>query len=315
MTAPLPPLDPRALRDAFGCFMTGVTVVTMIDAEGTPLGFTANSFSSVSMDPPLLLVSIAKKSSNIAAFEGARGFAVNILAEGQKDISATFARPVADRFADVYWRRGPVGAPLIAGVSAWFDCRMEQVVEAGDHAILIGRIGGFDATPAPGLGYYRGAYITPAETAAQLPAGPNVVITAILQCDGEVLLTDDGQGGLALPMARVGSEGVQATLEKLLDLTGLQAGAGSIYAIYEDIAQGAQHIAFRCPANPGTPRSGCFVELSKTGIADVTDPAARIMLERLAEESRMGNYGIYYGTHQRGHVSRISSASGEGNPA
>lgn len=307
--------DPRALRDAFGCFMTGVTVVTMIDENGTPLGFTANSFSSVSLDPPLLLVSIARKSSNIAAFEAAPGFAVNILAEGQKDISANFARPVEDRFASVYWRRGPVGAPLIAGVSAWFDCQMEQVVAAGDHTILIGRIGGFEATPAPGLGYYRGAYITPAETAAQLPAGPNVVITAILECDGQVLLTDGGHDGLALPMARVGAEGVQAALERLIAASGLEARPGSIYAVYEDVAQGLQHMAFRCPANPGKPETGCFVDLTKAGIADVTDPAARIMLERLAEESRMGNYGIYYGTHQRGHVSRISPTTTEGNPA
>ena len=183
-------LDPRALRDAFGCFMTGVTVVTAMDAEGRPLGFTANSFSSVSLDPPLLLISIANSSRNAAAFRAAPGFAINILAEGQKDVSATFARPVEDRFATVYWRRGPVGAPLIAGVSAWFDCTLEQAVEAGDHTILIGRIGGFEATPAPGLGYYRGAYITPAQTAAQLPTGPDVVVSVILEAAGQVLLVD-----------------------------------------------------------------------------------------------------------------------------
>lgn len=306
-------LDPRALRDAFGCFMTGVTVVTTLDAGGTPLGFTANSFSSVSLDPPLLLVSIAKKSSNLAAFEGAAGFAVNILAEGQKDISATFARPVEDRFATVYWRRGPVGSPLLAGVSAWFDCTMAQVVDAGDHLILIGRVGGFETTPAPGLGYYRGAYVTPAETAAQLPTGPNVVISAILQCEGQILLTDDGRGGLALPMAVVGRQGVQAALGQLIARVGLQAEPGSIYAVYEDVAQGAQHIAFRCPAKPGKPNAGCFVDLSAAGVADVTDPAARIMLQRLAEESRLGNYGVYYGTHEHGHVQRALST--EGNPA
>ncbi|QUS37196.1 hypothetical protein GR316_12530 (plasmid) [Falsirhodobacter algicola] len=153
--------DPRALRDAFGCFMTGVTVVTAEDPSGAPVGFTANSFASVSLDPPLLLVSIARGSRNLAAFRAAEGFAVNILAEDQKDISSVFARPVEDRFAGLDWRRGPVGAPVIAGVSAWFDCHMHERVEAGDHVILIGRIGGFDATPAPGLGYYRGGYIAP----------------------------------------------------------------------------------------------------------------------------------------------------------
>jgi flavin-dependent trigonelline monooxygenase, reductase component len=223
----IPAIDPRALRDAFGCFMTGVTVVTTIDAAGHPRGFTANSFTSVSLDPPLLLVSIANNSANLAAFAGGTGFAVNILSEGQKEVSATFARPVPDRFATVYWRRGPVGAPLIAGVSAWFDCTLDRAIEAGDHTILIGRIGGFEAAQAPGLGYHRGAYFTPAKTAAQLPAGPDVVLSAILECDGQVLLLDDGRGGLTLPMARVGREGVQAALAGLIAATGLRAEPGS----------------------------------------------------------------------------------------
>jgi flavin-dependent trigonelline monooxygenase, reductase component len=303
-TPPATPLDSRALRDAFGCFMTGVTVVTTIDANGKPQGFTANSFSSVSLDPPLLLVSIANSSRNLATFTEGSAFAVNILAEGQKAISATFARTSTDRFADLYWRKGPVGSPLIADVSAWFDCQLEQAIPAGDHTILLGRIGAFDAGPVAGLGYYRGAYITPATTATQIPAGPDVVITAILECNGQTLLVDDGQGGLGLPMARVGREGVHAALAGLLAGTGLQAQAGSVYAIYEDTRLKAQHIAFRCPAPAGTPRHGALVDLTRDGVAEVTDPAARVMLERLAEEAPMGSYGIYFGTHETGQVQR-----------
>lgn len=303
---PLAPPDPRALRDAFGCFMTGVTVVTTMDAADKPLGFTANSFSSVSLDPPLLLVSIANSSANLAAFAQGRGFAVNILSERQKDVSATFARRSEDRFAQVYWKRGPVGSPLIAEVSAWFDCTLEQAVTAGDHTILIGRIGAFEATSHPGLGYYRGAYVTPAATAAALPAGPDVVISAVFEAAGQVLLVDDGRGGLAVPMARVGRDGVQAALEKLIASVGVTAEAGSIYAVYEDAGTGTQHIALRCPTLAAKPRQGAFVELSRAGVADVTDPALRQMLERLADESRMGNYGIYFGTHVEGRVQRIA---------
>lgn len=306
MTTTLPPLYPRALRDAFGCFMTGVTVVTTRDAAGKPVGFTANSFSSVSMDPPLLLVSISNRSVNRASFAGGGGFAVNILSEGQKDISATFARPSEDRFAGVYWRHGPVGSPLIAGVSAWFDCHLEQAVEAGDHTILIGRIGAFEASAAPGLGYYRGAYITPAATAAHMPAGPDVVISAVLEAGGKVLLVDDGRGGLSVPMARVGREGVQAALTGLIADLKIEAEAGSIYAVYEDAGLGTQHIALRCPAKAGRPAKGAFVDLTPEGMADITDPALRQMLQRLAEESRMGNYGIYFGTHEQGRVQRIA---------
>lgn len=298
-------LDPRALRDAFGTFMTGVTVITTLDPDGAPLGFTANSFSSLSLDPALLLVSISRASVNFDAFASGRGFAVNILAEGQKDISSTFARPVADRFAGIYWRRSPEGSPLIAGVAAWFDCLLDRVVEAGDHAILIGRIAGFEATPTAGLGYYRGSYFTPAETAVQTPAGPDVVISAVFERAGEVLLVDDGQGGLTLPTARVGRDGVQAALAGLIAGTGANAAPGFIYAVYEDVARGHQHIAFLCPAGAGSPARGAFVELSPDGLSDVTDPAMRVMLDRLAAESRMGNYGVYFGDQDKGRVEPI----------
>lgn len=298
------PFDPRSLRDAFGCFMTGVTVVTTLDAHGKPLGFTANSFSSVSMDPPLLLVSIANRSASLPSFAAAKGFAVNILSEGQKDVSGTFARPSDDRFASVYWKHGPVGSPLLAGVSAWFDCTLEQAVPVGDHTLMIGRIGGFEATAHPGLGYYRGAYVTPAATAAQMPAGPDVVISAVVEADGKVLLVDDGRGGLSVPMAKVGRGGVQATLAGLIDGLGISAEAGLIYAVYEDAVLGTQHIALRCPATLARPTKGAFVDLSPDGLADVTDPALRQMLLRLAEESRMGNYGVYFGTHEQGRVQR-----------
>ncbi len=299
-------VDPRALRQAFGCFMSGVTVVTTLDSADQPLGFTANSFSSVSMDPPLLLVSIANSSANLTSFAKGTGFAVSILSEDQKDISAKFARPSDDRFAGVYWRCGPVGNPLIAGVSAWFDCTLEQAIAAGDHTILIGRIGGFEATANPGLGYYRGAYATPAATAAHIPAGPDVVIAAVLGAEGRVLLMDDGRGGLSVPMARVGHNGVEATLTALIADLGITAGPGMIYAVYEDVGLRVQHIALRCPTELSKPKRGAFVELSAQGVEDVTDPALRQMLERLAEESRMGNYGIYFGTHQAGRVQSVT---------
>ncbi len=303
MTHVIPPSrNPRALRDAFGCFMTGVTVVTTVDADGKPLGFTANSFSSVSLDPPLLLVSIANTSRSHGAFVNARGFAVNILAEDQKSISGTFAKPVEDRFAGLDWQSGPAGSPVFAGTSAWFDCDMHQVLRAGDHTILIGEVVGFDASQAPGLGYYRGAYITPATTAAQLPTGPNVIISAVMEAPGQVLLVDDGTGALTLPSMRVSHKGVLTCLEQLIAQTGLRAEPGSIYAVYDDTERGSQHIAFRCPAVAGQPAHGMLVDLNAGSLTRVADPATRTMLQRLADESRMGNYGIYFGNQQQGRV-------------
>ena len=154
-------IDPRALRNAFGSFLTGVTVVTANDVEGRPIGFTANSFTSVSLDPALLLVCLAKRSSNFATLTSAKGFAVNILAEDQEAVSNTFARPSEDRFATVGWRNGPYGSPVLDGAATWFDCAMHEVIDAGDHAILVGAIKFFEDAGTNGLGYARGAYVKP----------------------------------------------------------------------------------------------------------------------------------------------------------
>ena len=293
----------RQLRDAFGTFMTGVTVVTTLDAGGHPVGFTANSFSSVSLDPALLLVSIAKSSSNYKTFTEGGHFAINILAEDQRDISTTFAKPVADRFATVEWHVAPQASPILGGVAAWFDCTMHQVVDAGDHALLIGRIDSFGATPAPGLGYYRGSYFT---ATAAVRTGPEVVVSAVIEKAGQVLLVDDGFGGLTLPTAKVGRAGASATVTDMIAALGLEAAPGFIYSVFEDVARGHQHIAFHCPCTGGTPARGAFVDLSPASLTDVTDQALRIMLERLSEESAQGNYGIYFGNQTQGRVARVS---------
>ena len=104
----------------------------------------------------------------------------------------------------------------------------------------------------------------------------------------------------------MGREGVQAALSALLETLSVEAEAGSVYAVYEDARLGTQHLALRCPARNNQCAKGAFVELSPEGVADVTDPALRSMLQRLAEESRMGNYGTYFGTHEQGRVQRIA---------
>lgn len=292
----------RRLRDALGTVMTGVTV-----ADGKPLGFTANSFSSVSLEPPLLLVSVARSSSNYAAFAAAKGFAINVLAEDQRDISNTFARPVADRFSAINWQNGPNGSPILAGGAAWFDCATDQMIEAGDPALLIGRVEGFAFNSAPGLGYYLGGYFT-ANSAAVVP-GPDVIVTAVIERDGCVLLTDDGTGGLTLPTTKVGREGATLALTGLLASLGLQAAPGFIHTVFKDTALGRQHIAFRCPCTGGTPAKGAFVELAPGNLTDVTDPAMSVMLERLVEETRRGNFGIYFGNQTFGRVAKVAGDS------
>jgi flavin reductase (DIM6/NTAB) family NADH-FMN oxidoreductase RutF len=299
-------IDPRALRNAFGTFMTGVTVVTAKDGSGTPLGFTANSFTSVSLDPPLVLVCLANSSKNYDAFIGANGFAVNILAETQIALSNTFASRVEDRFADVDWRDGPNGSPILADVSAWFDCAMFKTVEAGDHVILIGEVKAFDANTAPGLGYARGAYVTPSTAADALEHSGNLIVSALIERDGEVLLINDESGGLTLPEKAAKDNGASATLRGLFDAVGVEAQPSFLYSVFDDSDRKGQHICFLCKTDAHTPQRGEFVPVTEETLAKVGDPAIVTMLRRFAAEAQLGTYGIYYGDTKSGEVRPIS---------
>lgn len=150
--------DPRALRDAFGSFITGVTVVTARTETGIPVGFTANSFTSVSLDPPLLLVCPSKSLSSYDTFASCSHFAVNVLDARQKNISDIFAKDHEDRFAKVLHETNGLGLPLITDALSQFSCAAEQRVEAGDHLVLIGRVQAFALSEGIGLGYAAGRY-------------------------------------------------------------------------------------------------------------------------------------------------------------
>lgn len=133
--------DPaRALRDAFGCFATGVTVVTLRDPEGRPAGLTVNSFSSLSLTPPLLLFSVGRSQVSAPWFEAGNAFAVNVLAKDQEHLAWQFARPAEDKFEGVYWSEGHAGSPVIEGALARFECRKWATYDGGDHLIVVGEI-------------------------------------------------------------------------------------------------------------------------------------------------------------------------------
>ena len=164
--SPLQPLnyiggsEPRVLRDALGCFGTGVTVVTTMNGAGEPIGLTANSFTSVSLDPPLILFSLARRSANLGVFTDAERFAINVLHIGQQPLANRFARRDASRFDGVDWSiRSEQGSPILGGTLASFDCRKYAVQEGGDHLIFIGQVdhAWFEPYRDPLL-YFRGKY-------------------------------------------------------------------------------------------------------------------------------------------------------------
>lgn len=152
------PIDPKQFRKALGSFTTGVTVVTTRTAEGKDVGLTANSFNSVSLDPPLVLWSLDRKSSNANAFMAAEHFAIHILASDQENVSSQFAKSGIDRFAGIATERGHAGLPLLVGCSAHFVCRVSYRYEGGDHVIMVGEVMSFDSFGRAPLVFHGGNY-------------------------------------------------------------------------------------------------------------------------------------------------------------
>lgn len=147
----------RLLRDALGKFVTGVTVVTARH-DGCDFGVTANSFNSVSLDPPLVLWSLARKSSSLEAFKNAECFAVHVLAADQRPLSDRFARGGADKFADLDFERSGQGTPLLEGCAARFLCRQAFNYDGGDHEIIVGEVIDYVDSNRPPIAYHAGKY-------------------------------------------------------------------------------------------------------------------------------------------------------------
>lgn len=147
-------------RKTLGAFLTGVTVVTTFDAQGLPWGFTANSFTSVSLDPPLVLVCLGRHGKTYPTFAASERFAVSILSDCQQALALAFAGPSGPRFDDVPWTAAPGGAPVLDGALAWLDCRRHRYVEAGDHVIMIGETLRFARSDQGPLGYHDGAFVS-----------------------------------------------------------------------------------------------------------------------------------------------------------
>lgn len=196
--------DSRALRRALGAFATGVTVVTSRDADGAPVGLTANSFTSVSLEPPLVLVCIGEAAASFGVFRETDRFAVNVLRADQIEIARVFAAKGADRFAAVTWREVVTGAPVLDEAAAWFDCRTHGVTPAGDHVILIGEVVAFGESDAEPLGYHRGGFVA-------IGAGAKVRLSALVT-RGETALVREGSPPRPPSAARFGPDTARDSL-------------------------------------------------------------------------------------------------------
>ena len=305
-------IDARDLRRAFGSFATGVTIVTTLDGEGTPCGFTANSFTSVSIEPPLVLVNIARSAFGCNAFTRSGGFVVNILGHRQRDLSNLFASAGADKFAAVSWRAGSNGSPIIKDVIAWFDCEHFDQVDAGDHIILIGKvIDYYHNTHAP-LGFCRGAYVSfgLSPKMLQLVSSPgSLKVGALIESNGKILLERNPENGqLAPPTAdMVGDASIAASLVGKLDSAGIEADLPFIYSAYHEGS--VRYVYYRGELQSVKDvietRALQFYDFDHITWEEINNLAIINMLERFVHEKQMGTFGIYIG----------GDASGEVHPA
>lgn len=151
-------IDTTTLRNTLGAFATGVTVVTTRPPGGHPVGMTVNSFTAVSLEPPLVLWSADRSVGPTRAFNAANFYAVHVLHADQESIARHFARDRADKFADLPFTSGIGELPLLGDFTARFQCRVEQRLDGGDHVILVGRVLALDHRPAEPLVFHAGGY-------------------------------------------------------------------------------------------------------------------------------------------------------------
>jgi flavin reductase (DIM6/NTAB) family NADH-FMN oxidoreductase RutF len=302
-SAPKMPIDSANLRRALGTFLTGVTVVSCVDDLGQPRGFTANSFTSVSLDPPLVLVCIAKSAQSIDAFVGARGFGISILAEHQKPVSQLFASKSPKKFKSVRWLPGSTGAPRLAEGIAWFDCHTRQRVDAGDHVLLIGEVVQFSADGGLPLGYCQGNYVSfgLVREAVDQERGQTIFGCIVNQGDRVLLCRRAGNSSWTLPTTSLVEEGSSShqVLRSMLDGMKVCAELSFLFSVYDVPERGETHIFYRgsLTAAPAHGQKGALearlFDFAQIPWSDFPLSQTRSMLRRYLHEQAADSFGIY----------------------
>ncbi len=299
-------IDARELRRAYGKFLTGVTVVTALSADGRPVGFTANSYTSVSLNPPLLLVCPAHSLNSYPVFEACGHFVVNILADDQRDIANTFASSKGDRFAHIQWQANAAGCPVIAGAAATFSCATHNRVPAGDHLILIGEVEYFEANEHAPLGYSSGGYFSlglERKATEQRSPTHSVTVGAIIEHAGHILVQQTADG-LALPQVEAtGMMGSLTAISGHLDKAGLDVDFGPVYSVFQGRGKTESSTYYRATAaNDNAGGMGQFVPVGELSTRAFTTQPVTDMVRRYVLEWRSGIFQLYLGDELEGDV-------------
>ncbi|MDD9858534.1 MAG: flavin reductase [Gammaproteobacteria bacterium] len=306
------------LRNILGAFVTGVTVVTTVDNQGRPRGLTANSFTSVSLNPALILICIGESAASYAAFTACKRFAVNILSERQKPVSALFASKSPDKFKRVGWTKSPGGSPLLDHSLAWLDCRLHALMPVGDHAILVGEVAGYSAgAGGRPLGYFRGGYVRFGleQDAMDAYRRAQPVLGCIVDDGDRLLLCSDASGQWSVPLSNMagGAQSGKGALRAVLENIGAEVDFSFIYSlfgvhdgepthiIYRGLLKNSQRLRRGAQSNARLFRAD-EIPWEKIALAPF-----RQMLRRYVAERHSERFGIYAESDAGGQVAVLES--------
>jgi flavin-dependent trigonelline monooxygenase, reductase component len=317
MIATTLPTELPRYRQALGSFLTGVTVVTTIDSGGHDRGMTANSFTSVSLDPPLILFCIDRRAASYDAFTTAAGYAVHILGSHQQEIAKRFASKSAHKFANLRIRRSATGAAILDDAHAVLDCAAHEVVAAGDHAVIIARVNAFAIEDKRPLGFYQGkmqSFNAEGELARSvLPGIPRLCVLWLLETlAGEIVVSEDG-GRSTLPSSVVHPEHLHdAALSAAASTTlGAPVVIDFLYSVYGSPSESLT-LVYRGRLDPSgngvtgltPPHHLVPAEQAGKALSDVTE---RAVAERYINERGDMSFGIYAGSIETGSVATITA--------
>jgi flavin reductase (DIM6/NTAB) family NADH-FMN oxidoreductase RutF len=312
-------VDLAQYRRTVGAFLTGVTVITVLDSESRPRGITANSFTSVSLDPPMVLFCVAKTAASYEAFVESQAFVIHILGSGQQDLAQTFASKSPQKFKGLLYRQSSTRAPIIDDVHAWLECSTETITVAGDHAIVVGRVNDFASREQRPLGFYQGkfqSFDTESEMSL-LPKyqGATIAVGWVLEAtDGRVALHVDDNGSVGIPKTRlptsnVSEEGLTSAASNQLGVT---AGIDFLYSVYSTEDEGMTLI-YRGRTEPDEKKLQAnkilLVATDDVPWDSISDSSEKAVLDRYARERVEARFGIYAGTRSDGSIATVGGVS------
>jgi flavin reductase (DIM6/NTAB) family NADH-FMN oxidoreductase RutF len=320
MAAEGPPVDARALRQALGMFLTGVTIVTTVDENGASRGITANSFTSVSLDPPMILFCVDRAAASCDAFTASRGFAVHILGHEQQELASLFATRSPAKFDGLECRTGAAGAPLLPECAAWLDCETEQRLEVGDHVVIVGRVRDFGVEAQRPLAYLQGRFVplAPEQGLAAEGAAHGLTVGWLADtADGRIVVErEDGAGTpWTVPLRRLGS--VPLDDDSLARLAAEHLGAPVelhfLYSLYDVGDPGHVVMLYRvrltAPELFEPAPEQRLLSIDALPWDEVAGEPMRGILRRYVRERAGGRFGLYAGSAERGRIASIDDVA------